>query len=267
LQLAHLGRERRLVADGRGHAAEQRRDLGARLGEAEDVVDEEEHVLVLHVAEVLRHRQPGERDAEPRPRRLGHLSVDERGLRLPRLLDVDDARLLHLEPEIVPLAGALPDAGEHGIAAVIERDVVDELHDEHGLADARAAEEAGLAALHVRLEQVDDLDPGLEHLDLGGLLLERRASPVDRPALGGIDPPSLSTGLPTTLMTRPSVPRPPGPRSAGRCPRPACPRTMPSVGSIATVRTRFSPRCCSHLADHVDRDPGLGARVLMRTAL
>ena len=27
--------------------------------------------------------------------------------------------------------------------------------------------------------------------------------------------------------------------------RPSCPRCMPSVGFIATARTRFSPRCCS----------------------
>jgi hypothetical protein len=36
-------------------------------------------------------------------------------------------------------------------------DVVDQLHDEHSLADAGAAEEADLAALLVRRKQVDDL--------------------------------------------------------------------------------------------------------------
>src|SRR5438128_1834354 len=56
LQLAHLGLERGLVADLRGHPPEQRRDLGAGLHEAEDVVDEQQHVLAL-VAEVLGHRQ------------------------------------------------------------------------------------------------------------------------------------------------------------------------------------------------------------------
>ena len=59
LQLAHLGGQGRLVAHRRGHAAQQRRDLGARLGEAEDVVDEEQHVLLLHVAEVLGDGQAG----------------------------------------------------------------------------------------------------------------------------------------------------------------------------------------------------------------
>jgi hypothetical protein len=50
----------RLVAHRRRHAAEQRGDLGAGLGEAEDVVDEEQHVCTFLVAEVLRHRQAGQ---------------------------------------------------------------------------------------------------------------------------------------------------------------------------------------------------------------
>ena len=126
--------------------------------EAEDVVDEEQHVLAL-VAEVLRHRQAGEADAQARARRLVHLAVDERDL-------VDHPRLGHLEQQVVALARALADAGEDGDAAVLARDVVDQLLDQHGLADAGAAEEADLAALHVRRDQVDDLDAGLEDLDL-----------------------------------------------------------------------------------------------------
>src|SRR5687768_17688723 len=57
--------------------------------EAEDVVDEEQDVLALLVAEVLRGGERRERHAQPRPRRLGHLAEDERRL-------LDDARLLHL---------------------------------------------------------------------------------------------------------------------------------------------------------------------------
>ncbi len=40
-------------------------------------------------------------------------------------------------------------------------DIVDQLHDEHGLAHAGASEEADLAAFAVRLEQVYDLDTGI----------------------------------------------------------------------------------------------------------
>jgi hypothetical protein len=53
LERAHLGGQRGLVTDGAGDTAEERGHLGARLREAEDVVDEQEHVLAFFVAEVL----------------------------------------------------------------------------------------------------------------------------------------------------------------------------------------------------------------------
>ena len=84
--------------------------------------------------------QAGETDAQTRSGRLVHLTVDEHGL-------LDDARLLHLDPEVGALAGALAHAGEHGRAAVRHGEVVDELHDDDGLADAGAAEQAVLPPL------------------------------------------------------------------------------------------------------------------------
>ena len=63
------------------------------------------------------------------------------------------------------------------------RDVVDQLLDEHGLADARAAEEADLPALDVRSDEVDDLDPGLERLDRRREVAEGGRVAMDRPAL------------------------------------------------------------------------------------
>ena len=66
-------------------------------------------------------------------------------------------------------------------------DVVDQLHDDHGLADAGAAEEANLAALRVGRKQVDDLDPGLEHLRRRREVLDVRGVTVDRPALLRLD--------------------------------------------------------------------------------
>src|SRR5207302_587814 len=118
----------------------------------------------------------GQMNEPPGARRLVHLSEDERD-------HVDDLGLGHLEQEVVALARALAYAREDGDAAVRPRDVVNQLLDQHRLADARAAEEPDLAALHVRRDQVDHLDPGLE--DLNGRLevLEGRGIAVDRPAL------------------------------------------------------------------------------------
>ncbi len=120
---------------------------------------------MLLVAEVLGHGHAGEADAQPRAGRLVHLAEHHHRLG-------DDARLGHLEIEVVALARALAHAGEHREAAVLGGDVADQLLDEDRLADAGAAEEADLAALGVGREQVHDLDAGLEDLGLGLLVLE-----------------------------------------------------------------------------------------------
>ena len=180
LKLAHLGRKRGLIADGGGHTAEQCRHLAARLREAEDVVDEQQHVLSGLVAEILRDRQTRQRHAQTRSGRLVHLAEDERGL-------ADDAGLVHLVPEVVALARALTHAGKDGVAAVLVGNVADELHDEHGLAHARAAEQTDLAALGIGREQVDDLDAGLEQLGRGGDVREGRGLAVDGQIFRGVD--------------------------------------------------------------------------------
>ena len=66
------------------------------------------------------------------------------------------------------------------MAAVLHGDVVNQLLDDDRLADAGAAEDADLAALAERGDQVDDLDAGLEHFGRGLLLLEGGGWPVDR---------------------------------------------------------------------------------------
>ena len=139
LQLPHLGGEGRLVAHGARHAAEERGDFRARLHEAEDVVDEEQHVAPLDIAEVFGHRHARQADAQARARRLVHLAEDHHRL-------VDDAGVRHFMVEVVPLAGALAHTGEDGIAAVLRRDVADQFLQDDRLAGARAAEEAHLAA-------------------------------------------------------------------------------------------------------------------------
>jgi hypothetical protein len=63
---------------------------------------------------------------------------------------------------------------------MLTRNVVDQLLDDNGLADAGSAKETNLSALQERLDEVDDLDAGLEHLFLGGLLVEGRSLTMDR---------------------------------------------------------------------------------------
>ncbi len=138
------------------------------LGKPENIVDEEQHVLAL-IAEIFRNGEAGERDTGAGARRLAHLAVDQRAFRARGrtvvLVRIDiDLRFDHLVIKVIALARALTDAGEHRIAAVRLGDIIDELHDQHGLADAGAAEEADLAAFGVRRQEIDNLDAGFENL-------------------------------------------------------------------------------------------------------
>ena len=178
LHLAHVGSQRRLITHRGGNTTQQRRDLGARLGKAEDIVHEEEHVLAFFITKVFRLGQTGQRDTRTRTRRLVHLAVDQR--RLGVAVDVDNAGFHHLVIEVVTLAGPLSNAGENRVAAVGFRDVVDQLHDQHGLTDTGAPEQANLAALRVRRQQVDDLDAGDQNLGLGRLIDVFRRGFMDR---------------------------------------------------------------------------------------
>ena len=103
------------------------------------------------------------------------------------LLDGNNTGLDHFAVEIVTLTGTLTDSCEERVAAVALGDVVDELHDDDGLADASATESAHLAALGEGTDQIDDLDAGLQNLGLGILIDKRRGAAVDRENLVGLD--------------------------------------------------------------------------------
>ena len=145
---------------------------------------------------MLGHGEGGQRDAETGTRRLVHLAVAKGDFgtfdkdRVASLIQLrmtffvalggDDARLDHFPVEVVSFTGALADTGEDGESTVRFRDVVDQLHDDDGLADAGTTEHAALAALEQRANEVDDLDPGRQHFRVGGLLGEGGSGTVDR---------------------------------------------------------------------------------------
>ena len=167
-----LGRQRGLIADARRQAAEQAGQFGARLDETEDIVHQQQHVLVLLVAEIFGDGQRGQRHPPARAGRLVHLAIDQHGAR-------EHAGALHVGQQLMAFAGAFADAGEDRDALVFLDHGVDQFHDQHGLADAGAAEHRRLAALRQRGEQIDHLDAGLEHLGGRGFVLQRRRRLVD----------------------------------------------------------------------------------------
>ena len=63
--------------------------------------------------------------------------------------------------------------------------VIDQLHDQNGLADTCAAKKPDLPALFERHQQVDDFYAGLELFSFGGLLVKTGGMAMNRPTFLG----------------------------------------------------------------------------------
>ena len=88
-------------------------------------------------------------------------------------------------------------------------DVVDQLHDDDGLADARATERADFAALGERADQVDDFDAGLENLALDVLIGQRRRRAMNRITLRELDRTAIVDRVAGDIEHAAERPRPP----------------------------------------------------------
>ena len=67
--------------------------------------------------------------------------------------------------------------------------------DNHGLADACAAEQSDLSTAHERAQQIDDLDAGLQHFGLGVEVGNRWSGAMDRRSVGGVHRSAFIHGL------------------------------------------------------------------------
>ena len=137
-------------------------------------VNEQQNVLVLDVTEVFRHGQAGQGYAHTNPWRFVHLTEDKRGV-------LQHTHLLHFQEEVSTLTGALADSSEHGGTGEVSGNTGNHFLNQHGLADTSAAEQADLAAFHVRREQVNDLDSGFQNLGFAFQFVEWWRIAMDSP--------------------------------------------------------------------------------------
>ena len=138
-------------------------NLRASLYEAENVVDEQQHVAMFVVAEILGHRQGDVPNAEPAARWFVHLAKNHDG-------GGQHARILHLAIQLLAFPAPLADPAENAHPAMPSGHVVNDLRQQDRFSDARTAEESRLAAALQRSEQVDDFDARFEYLRFGGSL-------------------------------------------------------------------------------------------------
>ena len=216
LQPRQLGAHRRLIAQARRHLPHQAGHLHAGLDETENVIDEQQHVAMLVVPEILGHRQRRMAHAEPAARRLVHLAEHHHHVR-------QHAGFLHVAVKLLAFATAFADAAKNAHALLMPDHVVNHLGEQHRLAHARPAEQSRLAAALQRHQHVDDLDARFKDFGLGGTSGQRRRSPMDRAPLhiGRRRLRGRWRCRRRRTCARESL-CPPAPSTARRCPPPPC---------------------------------------------
>ena len=191
--------------------------------------------------------RPLRRDAGAGAGRLVHLAIDQAHLE-PLALPAFFGSMLTLDSitsagrDRCPRACARPRPRTPS-AAVRLGDVVHQLHDEHGLADAGATEQADLATLGVGGEQVHDFDARLQDLRLGGLLDEGRGRLVDGAPGGGLDGASLVNRVADHVHDAAQCLVADGDGDGGAGIGHVLAAGEALRGSMAMVRTECSPRC------------------------
>jgi hypothetical protein len=194
LEGTQISGEGGLVTDSGGDSTEEGRHFGAGLSESEDVINEQKHILVLFVSEVLSDGESGKSDTGSGTWGLVHLSVDEGGLGAVTL-DIDDTGFNHFVVEIVTFTGSLADTSEHGVTTMSLSDIVNELHDEDGLSDTGTTEESNLSSSGVGSEEIDNLDTSNEEISTVTLLSEGRRVSVNGSVLISVNGTTLIDGL------------------------------------------------------------------------
>ena len=193
----HLRSQCRLITYGRRHTAQQGRHLRTSLGETEDVIDKEQDIsstaiFTTGITETLCHSQSRQCYRGTCTGRFVHLSINQSSLALLQFFRInktqipfslihcltelitiaDNARLNHLSNQVITLTGTLTNASEYRKSVMTFGNVIDELHDEHGLTHTGTTEQSNLTTFQIRLQQVNHLNTSSQHLFRGRQFLE-----------------------------------------------------------------------------------------------
>ena len=99
-------------------------------------------------------------------------------------------------PQIISFASPFSYPRKHRIPTVMERNIIDQLHNDDGLPDACPSEQPDLSSFRVGFEEINDLDPCLQHLGLGFLVLQGWGRSMDGISFFGIHRTKTINGIP-----------------------------------------------------------------------
>jgi peptide chain release factor 1 len=193
LHTTHISGKSGLVTDSGRNTTEKGRHFGTGLGETENVVNEEKHILTLVITEVFGNGKTSKSDTGTGTRGLVHLAEDKSALGF--TLKLDDTGFNHFVVQIVTLTSTFTDTAEDGVTTVSLGDVVNQFLNQDSLADTGTTEETNLTTTSVGGKKIDDLDTSLENFGSGGLVNEFGSLSVNGEELLGLDGTTLVDGL------------------------------------------------------------------------
>ncbi|MNZ93529.1 hypothetical protein D3C78_1126000 [compost metagenome] len=173
MQLTHFSCQRRLVTYRGRHTSQKGRNLGARLRETENVINEQKHVSAFFITEVFSHCKARQSNTLTCARRLIHLSEYHRSF-------AEYARVFHLVVKVITFTSTLTYAGEYRDTAVLLSDVIDKLLDCNGFTYTRASEKTDFTALCIWCKQVDNFNACFKNFRLCGQFVKSRSRAVNR---------------------------------------------------------------------------------------
>ena len=193
MQLTHLGTEGGLIPGLGGNAPHQGGDLRPGLHKPEHIVDKEQHILALGL-KPFGLGNTGFGHLKARARRLIHLAERHDDLR-------QNALMFKLVVKLVSFANAFAYPREHTDAVMLLGHIVNDLLNDHALAAPRATENACLAPLHDRIQEIDHLNACLKHLpfvlgDAVHIDMQFAGVAVNGPVFSSIDGPFTVDRLP-----------------------------------------------------------------------
>jgi hypothetical protein len=185
LHTTHISGKSGLVTDSRGDTTQKGRDLRTGLGETENVINEEKHILTFIITEIFSNGKTSESDTGTGTRGLIHLTKDKSTLGV--TIKLNDTGFNHFVVQIVTFTSTFTDATEDGVTTVSLGDVVNQFLNQDSLADTGTTEKTNLTTTSVGGKKIDDLDTSLENFGSRRLINEFGSLGVNGEELLGLD--------------------------------------------------------------------------------
>lgn len=147
-----------MITHSGGNSSQQGRHFGTGLGESEDIVNKQQHILTFFVSEIFSNSKSSKSDSGSSTGWFVHLSVHQSTPGLFSFFEGDDPSGDHFMIQIISFSGSFSDSCEYRVTTMSSGHIVDKFLNEDSLSYTGSSEESDLSSLSIRSQKIDDLD-------------------------------------------------------------------------------------------------------------